>query len=105
MTECEDPSAIGGSVLEEVGRDELVRRLEPSDVIAGDVRPSAEYPAGHIAGAVSITNDRRARQLRILPTDVACAGVPRMAQRSPSGVGISASRAGTSSSNAGSEAD
>ena len=35
-----------------------------------DVRPSAEYAAGHIVGARSIPADRLARELRSLPDDV-----------------------------------
>jgi rhodanese-related sulfurtransferase/DNA-binding HxlR family transcriptional regulator len=56
--------------LEQVHRDELARRLHDGDLIVIDVRPPAEYAAGHIAGAVSIPIDRLARQLRTLPADV-----------------------------------
>ena len=35
-----------------------------------DVRPPAEYAAGHIAGARSIPADRLGRELRNLPVDV-----------------------------------
>jgi rhodanese-related sulfurtransferase len=56
--------------LEEVTRDELARRLDAGDVVVIDVRPPAEYAAGHIAGAQSIPVDDLARQLRDLPDDV-----------------------------------
>jgi rhodanese-related sulfurtransferase len=53
--------------LEQIDRDELARRLHDGDLIVIDVRPTAEYAAGHIVGAVSIPIDRLARQLRALP--------------------------------------
>lgn len=56
--------------LEQVRREELASRLTDGDVIVIDVRPGAEYAAGHIAGAVSIPIERLARRLRNLPTDV-----------------------------------
>ncbi len=58
------------SELDQIHRDELARRLDEGDVIVVDVRPEAEYGAGHIAGAVSIPIDRLARRLRSLPPDV-----------------------------------
>jgi rhodanese-related sulfurtransferase len=56
--------------LDQIHRDELARRLREGDLIVVDVRPEAEYRAGHISGAVSIPLDRLARQLRTLPPDV-----------------------------------
>ena len=56
--------------LDQIHRDELARRLHDGDLIVVDVRPEAEYGAGHIAGAKSIPIDRLARQLRSLPPDV-----------------------------------
>jgi rhodanese-related sulfurtransferase/DNA-binding transcriptional ArsR family regulator len=56
--------------LEQIHREELARRLHDGELIVIDVRPSVEYAAGHIAGAVSIPIDRLARQLRTLPLDV-----------------------------------
>ena len=56
--------------LEQVSREELVRRLADGDVIVIDVRPPSEFAAGHIAGSRSIPIDRLARQLRNLPDDV-----------------------------------
>ncbi len=43
--------------LEPVSRDELLRRADDGDVVVLDVRPSEEYEAGHIAGAVSVPLD------------------------------------------------
>ena len=37
--------------LETISRDELARRLRDGDVVILDVRPAAEYRAGHILGA------------------------------------------------------
>ena len=58
------------SGLEQISRDELARRIDAGDVLVIDVRPTAEYTAGHIAGARSIPIDGLARRLRTLPTDV-----------------------------------
>ena len=46
--------------LEQIHRDELARRLADGDVVVIDVRPVAEYAAGHIAGA-RVDPDRPAR--------------------------------------------
>jgi rhodanese-related sulfurtransferase len=56
--------------LDQVSRAELAARLEEGDVVVVDVRPEAEYAAGHIAGARSIPVERLARELRDLPVDV-----------------------------------
>jgi rhodanese-related sulfurtransferase/DNA-binding HxlR family transcriptional regulator len=55
--------------LEKITRRELARRLTEGDVSVIDVRPAAEYAAGHIAGAWSVPIDglARPRQLRHLP--------------------------------------
>jgi rhodanese-related sulfurtransferase len=54
--------------LEAVTRKELARRLE--EVVVVDVRPVAEYEAGHVAGARSIPVAELRRRLRALPKDV-----------------------------------
>jgi rhodanese-related sulfurtransferase len=54
------------SELATISRDELVDRLAAGDVIVLDVRPTAEYHAGHIPGALSVpitTLDQRWQQL------------------------------------------
>jgi rhodanese-related sulfurtransferase len=56
--------------LDEISREELAARLDRGEVIVVDVRPSAEYAAGHIAGARSIPAKRLARELATLPDDV-----------------------------------
>jgi rhodanese-related sulfurtransferase/DNA-binding transcriptional ArsR family regulator len=58
------------SQLEEISRDELARRLAEGRVVVVDVRPPAEYAAGHISGARSVPLDQLARQLRHLPEDL-----------------------------------
>jgi rhodanese-related sulfurtransferase/DNA-binding HxlR family transcriptional regulator len=58
------------SGVEEIDRDELARRIDTGDVIVLDVRPSAEYAAGHIAGARSIPYDRLDEHVAQLPRGV-----------------------------------
>ncbi len=43
----------GGGEVDEISRDELVRRLESGEVTLLDVRPPEEFAAGHIPGAIS----------------------------------------------------
>jgi rhodanese-related sulfurtransferase/DNA-binding HxlR family transcriptional regulator len=43
--------------VEQLSADELARRLERGDVVVLDVRPEAEFRAGHIAGARSAPID------------------------------------------------
>ena len=50
-----------------MSRDELAQRLRDGDVVVLDVRPSPEYSAGHVAGAVSLPVDELARRLRDVP--------------------------------------
>ena len=56
-----------GTDVEEVSRDELLRRAGAGDVIVLDVRPAAEFAAGHIPGAMSIPIGQLARRLAELP--------------------------------------
>ncbi len=56
--------------LEQVTRQELARRLRADGVVAWDVRPLAEYTAGHIKGAVSVPPGEVRRRLRGVPIDV-----------------------------------
>ena len=56
--------------LEPVTREELARRLQDGDdLVVLDVRPAAEYAAGHLPGAVSIPLSELRRRLAELPTD------------------------------------
>lgn len=50
-----------------LGRDELAARLKKGSVIVLDVRPTAEFAAGHIAGARSTPVAELRRHLRALP--------------------------------------
>jgi rhodanese-related sulfurtransferase/DNA-binding transcriptional ArsR family regulator len=50
-----------------VDRVELAARLKRREVLVLDVRPAAEYAAGHIAGARSVPIAELRRQLRALP--------------------------------------
>jgi len=43
--------------VEQLSAEELARRLERGDVVVLDVRPGAEFRAGHIAGARSVPVD------------------------------------------------
>jgi rhodanese-related sulfurtransferase len=56
--------------LEPVTREELVRRLREGDpLVVLDVRPVAEYAAGHLPGARSIPVGELRRRLTELPRD------------------------------------
>jgi rhodanese-related sulfurtransferase/DNA-binding MarR family transcriptional regulator len=52
-----------------VDRAELAARLKRREVVVLDVRPAAEYAAGHIAGARSVPIAELRRHLRALPKD------------------------------------
>lgn len=54
------------SELEQVSRAELARRLRDG-VVVWDVRPGAEYEAGHVKGAVSVPPGEVKRRLRDVP--------------------------------------
>jgi rhodanese-related sulfurtransferase/DNA-binding transcriptional ArsR family regulator len=58
------------STLEQIGRMELAERISSGEVVVVDVRPSAEYDAGHVATARSIPIDRLAASISQLPADV-----------------------------------
>ncbi len=55
--------------LHPVAHDELARRLRDGRVLVLDVRPEAEYAAGHIPGAVNVPHDLLAARLSDLPAD------------------------------------
>ncbi len=52
-----------------VDRKELAARLKRGEVLVLDVRPPAEYAAGHIAGARPVPITELRRHLRALPSD------------------------------------
>jgi len=61
---------LGPADTEEIGRDELLRRARAGEVIVLDVRPAAEFAAGHIPGALSIPIDQLPGRLAELSADV-----------------------------------
>lgn len=57
-------------LLEPVDQAELFRRVADGDVTVVDVRPAAEYEAGHLPGAISMPLDELEGRLHELPTDL-----------------------------------
>ena len=56
--------------LEAISADELLARLQAGEpLVMVDVRPTAEYQAAHVAGAVSIPLEELEQRLRELPRD------------------------------------
>ncbi len=55
--------------LEGISAPELQDRLQDNEVILLDVRPHAEYVAGHIPGALSVPPDELQQHLEKLPRD------------------------------------
>ena len=53
--------------LEAITREELTARMRGGDLVVFDVRPEAEFRAGHIAGARSVPIAELRRSLRALP--------------------------------------
>jgi rhodanese-related sulfurtransferase len=57
----------GRQDAEAVGLEELLQRARRDDVVVLDTRPSREYRAGHIPGALSVPVDELQQRLRRLP--------------------------------------
>jgi rhodanese-related sulfurtransferase/DNA-binding HxlR family transcriptional regulator len=55
--------------IDTVDRDEVLRRLRTGDLVIIDVRPEAEYAAGHLPGAISVPPDQLDEFVAELPTD------------------------------------
>ncbi|MFO7779503.1 MAG: metalloregulator ArsR/SmtB family transcription factor [Nitriliruptoraceae bacterium] len=55
------------SEVEIITRDELDRRRQDREVVIIDVRPAAEYAAGHLPGAISTPHDQLDQVLDTLP--------------------------------------
>lgn len=60
LREARDP-------LQSVGRDELIERMRQGAVVLIDVRPTPEYRAGHLPGALSVPLDDLERLLPDIP--------------------------------------
>lgn len=58
------------SQFDEIDRSELEARIAAGEVIVIDVRPSAEFGAGHIVGAWSIPINQLTKSLKMIPSDV-----------------------------------
>jgi rhodanese-related sulfurtransferase/DNA-binding HxlR family transcriptional regulator len=58
-----------GEPVEAIGRRELIERLKRGDVVLIDVRPGAEFSAGHIDGARSVPLEELERRIAELPAD------------------------------------
>jgi rhodanese-related sulfurtransferase/predicted transcriptional regulator len=56
-----------GEEVEAINREELLNRMRRSDVVVVDVRPTAEFEAGHIEGARSIPIEELEQRLDELP--------------------------------------
>jgi DNA-binding transcriptional ArsR family regulator len=56
--------------VEDVPREELLRRARTGQVVVLDVRPRHEYDSGHIPGAVSVPVEELEQRLAELPADV-----------------------------------
>ena len=66
-----------GDDVEVIGREELLRRAASGQVTVVDVRPAAEYAAGHIPGAISIPIEELAQRLAELPPGIEIAAYCR----------------------------
>ena len=55
------------SQLATIGREELLARMQAGEVVVLDVRPSAEYAAGHLPGAVNVPPDELEARLADVP--------------------------------------
>lgn len=68
-TELARRAHLGPEDTEAMTRAELLARAQTGDLVILDVRPSAEFEAGHLPGAVSIPIEDLAARLDELPTD------------------------------------
>jgi rhodanese-related sulfurtransferase len=66
-TELARRAYLGPDDTDVVGSAELLRRLEAGDVVVLDVRPEAEYAAGHLPGAIHVPLDELGDRLGELP--------------------------------------
>jgi rhodanese-related sulfurtransferase/DNA-binding transcriptional ArsR family regulator len=66
-----------GEDVEFITREELLRRAGAGEITVLDVRPAAEYAAGHIPGAISIPVGELRQRLAELPPDAEIAAYCR----------------------------
>lgn len=62
-------SYVAGDGFDEVSREELLERLDDCTVVVLDVRPTEEFLAGHIPGAISVPPETVTDILDALPVD------------------------------------
>lgn len=55
--------------LEAISREELLQRMQETEVVLLDVRSEAEYAAGHLPGAINIPLDALEQRLAEVPRD------------------------------------
>lgn len=60
---------LGPADTEAVETEDLLRRLDAGDAVVVDVRPTPEYAAGHLPGAIHIPLGELAARLSELPAD------------------------------------
>lgn len=68
-TEIARRAYLGPDDTTGVDTDELLRRLQSGDTVVLDVRPAAEYAAGHLPGAIHIPLEQLETRWTELPTD------------------------------------
>lgn len=68
-TELARRAYLGPDDTEAVETPELLRRIDAGDVVVLDVRPEAEYAAGHLTRAVHIPVEELEQRLAELPRD------------------------------------
>ncbi|GGM74350.1 ArsR family transcriptional regulator [Longimycelium tulufanense] len=73
-------TAFLGPGVENVTREQLLRRADRGEVTVIDVRPPEEYASGHIPGALSVPLDELPHRLEELPVDTEIVAYCRDAQ-------------------------
>lgn len=68
-TELARRAYLGPEDTAAVDTDELLRRLVSGDVVILDVRPGAEFAAGHLPGAINVPLEELAGRIGELPRD------------------------------------